>query len=82
MYALALTGAAQVQDQEVLLMRRITPYGYFVLKGIRGITKLKGKLLVSRETTAVTCLCLTARRSHASSVHPIRLSHIPDHIPG
>jgi hypothetical protein len=42
-------GAAQVQDQEVVLMRRITPYGYFVLRGIKGITKLKGKLLVSRE---------------------------------
>lgn len=41
-----ITGAVQLAEQPALLVRRISPYGYYVLRGIKGLSKLKGKLLV------------------------------------
>ncbi|GFH21694.1 hypothetical protein HaLaN_19051, partial [Haematococcus lacustris] len=40
-----LTGAVITSPQPVLLVRRITPFGYYVLRGIKGLSRLKGKLL-------------------------------------
>jgi len=43
---IVVTGAVQLSQQEVVLVRQITRYGYFVLKGIKGLSRLRGKLLV------------------------------------
>ncbi|GFH07536.1 hypothetical protein HaLaN_02351, partial [Haematococcus lacustris] len=52
-----LTGAVITSPQPVLLVRRITPFGYYVLRGIKGLSRLKGKLLVGG-SSAGRCMCL------------------------
>mmetsp|Transcript_4019 Transcript_4019/g.10000 ORF Transcript_4019/g.10000 Transcript_4019/m.10000 type:complete len:349 (-) Transcript_4019:934-1980(-) len=42
----SVTGAVQMAEQPALLVRRITPYGYYVLRGVKGLSKVKGMLLV------------------------------------
>lgn len=33
-------------EQPARLVRRISPYGYYVIRGIKGLSKVRGKLLV------------------------------------
>lgn len=44
------TGAVRMAAQPALLVRRATPYGYYVLRGLRGLQRLKGKVMVSDDT--------------------------------
>jgi hypothetical protein len=46
-----------VEEQPALLIRRITPYGYFVLKNMKGIAHLRGKLMVSMDFSHPSYFC-------------------------